>query len=352
MEVIILIENLGLGGIERSAIRLAESISNTNNVTLYYLNKLDNYASSEVIPIKKFEQTTKVDWLIIHIDDGVFLKKINIPKSSRTTIIAHFPRISFLPHYNDIWTISLYNHNILKNIYKDIKLIYNPVSTLYNPVKKKDKKNKVIGRISRNDIVKIDFDTIVALIILSFKNYQLKLVGIPKSIKYLINFFGNSQQITYLNEISDEIDVKNFYHDIDILIHGSFAGETFGMVISEALSCGTPVIYSANFRKGLAPHELLHKSALCSGFWNIIKKTEFYLNQDSKYIFKLKKKDFCPDVNAFSLLSNKTNLNKFDYSKLYKLKNQVFFFRIYIFITNYTIILWYLFLKTFLGIEK
>ena len=53
MEVIILIENLGLGGIERSAIRLAESISNTNNVTLYYLNKLDNHASSEVIPIKK-----------------------------------------------------------------------------------------------------------------------------------------------------------------------------------------------------------------------------------------------------------------------------------------------------------
>ena len=352
MEVVILVENLGIGGIERSAIRLAESLACTNNVILYYMKRLEKFSTSQVVPIKKYSQLANVDWLIIHIDDGVFLKEIILPESSRTTIIAHFPRVRYLPNYNDLWTISVYNHQILKKSFENIKLIYNPVSPLFNLEKRKNNQIKVIGRISRNDIVKIDFDVIVALIWLSFKNYKLKLVGIPQSVKYLLNFFGNRSQISFINEISSETDLKEFYQEIDLLIHGSFAGETFGMVISEALSCGTPVIYSANFRKGLAPHELLHESALCSGFWNIIKKTDDYLTRNKNYVFRLGKKDFCPDVNALSLKSNKTNAYTFDYTLLSEKKSKVVFFRTYIFITNYTIILWYLFLKTFLGIEK
>ena len=257
-----------------------------------------------------------------------------------------------MPNYNDLWTISVYNHQVLKKTFEEIKLIYNPVSPLFKREKRRKHRTKVIGRISRNDIVKIDFDVIVAFIWLSWKKYKLKLVGIPQSVKYVLNFFGNRNQITFIDEITSETRLKEFYQEIDLLIHGSFAGETFGMVISEALSCGTPVIYSANLRKGLAPHELLHESALCSGFWNIIKKTDDYLARNSNYIFRMGKKDFCPDLNASSLISNTTNTNIYDYPLLNGKKRKAVFFRSYIFISNYAIILWYLSLKTFLGIER
>lgn len=349
MDTLILIENLGIGGIERSAIRIGESLKNKGfNIELNYINKFSKFASSKKITIKKYNSNINVNWLIIHIDNGKYLKNLKLPKANRTSIISHFPRIDFLPKFTDLWTISYYNAFLLSKKYKNIKLIYNPVSDIF--LKKKKHSNlhkKNIGRISRNDIAKIDFDSLIALCLLSRKNYKLKLVGIPSPLKIILKILGHKKNITFIDELVNEEEISDFYKDLNLLVHGSFAGETFGMVITEALASRVPVIYSANYRKGLAPHELINENYLCSGFWNIYKKSVFVLENDNSYDYKITNQYLSADYNSYILINDLSLPVEFDYENLIEFKSKKYFFNLYILITNYLLKSWYSLLKIF-----
>lgn len=357
MQILIIVEILGLGGIERSAIRIGEellrkysNLSKKCDVTIAYCKKLTKHADSKSITFKQISEIEKsYDWVLINIDDGQFVGKLNIPINTRLSIICHFPRrIVNIKEYSDIWTISHFNCIFLKHQFPDIKVIYNPIENLLN--KKKctiESPNKIIGRISRKDIAKLDFDSVLSLIILSWNDYQIKVVGYPYFIEKLITFLGKSTNIQFLDEISEDSRLEEFYSSIDLLIHGSFAGETFGMVITEAIRFNKPVLYSGNYRKGLAPHELLDPGYIGYGFWDIVKKAKGILNSNKINCLHpgLNEKYLTAESVVNSLLSKKGFPEHFNYHNLFAQKRNSLIFRIYIAVTNYSLKLCYLLLK-------
>lgn len=77
---------------------------------------------------------------------------------------------------------------------------------------------------------------------LTRKNTFLLLVDPPMSIRERSAFSPCSDSIRILTPIEDDSTLKTVYSSIDIFTHIAEQGESFGMVLAEALLCETPVV--------------------------------------------------------------------------------------------------------------
>ena len=120
------------------------------------------------------------------------------------------------------------------------------------------------------------------------------------------------------------------------------------MVLTEAISHNVLVVYSNNFRKGLAPNELLTKNSLASGFWNIISNVKKIITNESK-ITSLRKgiklKHLTSDYNAKLLNENISMQSTYSYKTLFRKKKRKIIFNLYVFVSNYILKIWYLLLR-------
>ena len=130
---------------------------------------------------------------------------------------------------------------------------------LYNPVQKdidfeiKAEKNSskiVIGRIARPDLLKWDNEFLELLVKLKAArlNFKLIIVGVPHIVKKEIE--NLNIDVDFIDSLYGEIEIEEFYKSLDVLLHLSSIGESFGCVFVEAMNYGVPVIVkSTNLNK-------------------------------------------------------------------------------------------------------
>lgn len=211
---------------------------------------------------------------------SIVWKGINLVKNAET-INCHFPSVegvwvallakifrkklivTYHCHYNSIaewWQWPAYmladrivvnsrdyieGNNLLKSFREKIIEIYPPIKT-EEPDKKYDRRKKtlgLVGRISKEKNIEVLVEAMKKL-----ADWELWLAG-PERIsgeeKYqrkIEAMIGGSKNIKKLGVVKN---ISNFYHQISCLVLPSNNTlESFGMVVAEAINCGTPVVTS------------------------------------------------------------------------------------------------------------
>lgn len=124
----------------------------------------------------------------------------------------------------------------------------------------KFKRQKVEGKIKDKEIIilfvgRMEKRKGVLYLIQAFKrvarkrkNLKLVLIGDgPQKIqaKLLVKAFNLEKQVVFFSKVSDK-RLINFYHQADICCFPSIGGESFGIVLLEAMAAGKPLVCYAN----------------------------------------------------------------------------------------------------------
>ncbi len=126
---------------------------------------------------------------------------------------------------------------------------------IYNPVDFEECASGVrsfgatIGRCSRADDQKWHDVCVKSLpkIFRKVPGVKCVLQGATDRVKAQLQKLALTERVTLLEP---SLDVASFYRQIDIFIHGSRVGETFGCVIAEAMSNGIPVVTLSTPQRG------------------------------------------------------------------------------------------------------
>ena len=102
----------------------------------------------------------------------------------------------------------------------------------------------VAGRIGRADDHKFDLVAIDAIALLRHKipKFRFLLVGATEKITKYVSKLGLDDIVIYVEPISDFKELLKYYCLLDVFVAASAIGESFGMVIAEAMACGVPVV--------------------------------------------------------------------------------------------------------------
>ena len=166
-----------------------------------------------------------------------------------------------------------------------------------------------VGRISRLKQIEITLQTTAYLVRSGFSNASLTIIG-PKSdetyyeeLMLLIETLGLKSNIHFLGSVSHS-NLVPFYQNAELLLMPS-SHESFGMVITEAMSCGIPVIA---LKGAGGPDEIIEND-----FNGILTSIGQYEISVSEVLGDLKK------YNSLSLNSRETILNKYSLEKTIKI---------------------------------
>jgi glycosyltransferase involved in cell wall biosynthesis len=88
-------------------------------------------------------------------------------------------------------------------------------------------------------------------------NFKFVLVGTTKRISKYVDKLGLSGFVVYLEPTSDFLELLKIYCIMDVYIAASAIGESFGMVIAEAMSCGIPIVTISTPKRDNAQVELV-----------------------------------------------------------------------------------------------
>jgi len=108
----------------------------------------------------------------------------------------------------------------------------------------RDYSKKIIGRIGRADNTKWDFKFLEALKIVhkAIPEFKFHVIGVtPEVINSLVEM-GVEKCLVKIPMTGDERKVMEFYSGISTLAHFSDMGETFGLVLAEAMAAKLPVV--------------------------------------------------------------------------------------------------------------
>lgn len=151
-------------------------------------------------------------------------------------------------------------------------VLYNPILPPLNDDTFREEMNipddaVVLGRIGRPNI---DNGMFIWQVLQSVLRDDMYFISIGASDEF-IQKTKNLKNIINLPPTTSEVEINKFYNTIDILLHYSFEGETFGMKIAEAMIHGKTVI-SHYSHMGNAQAELLleeHTSGIVVGKDNV-----------------------------------------------------------------------------------
>lgn len=102
----------------------------------------------------------------------------------------------------------------------------------------------VLGRISRADPGKwsrLALD-ILPLLAQNAPGFRCRIVGGVPQAEAFVREHGLAACVEFLPPLSTDAELAAFYGGLDVLAHANDAGESFGLVIAEAMACGLPVV--------------------------------------------------------------------------------------------------------------
>jgi len=125
--------------------------------------------------------------------------------------------------------------------------IYNPVDTdFFADAARTDRDFSIpsAGRISRAvpgkwSRLALDF---LPLVIRDIPDFIYHIIGaIPEALEY-VKDNGLSNNVIFHDPVQTDTEIASFLDRVSVLAHANDTGESFGLVIAEAMACGLPVI--------------------------------------------------------------------------------------------------------------
>ncbi len=263
IKIVHFVEELGLGCTAKTAVNLCIGLKNLEyDIELWSLkggNRCKEligngvifklYSKDQILDIDK----SSVDIFHIHSSGlpDVWINEVLKRFSSKTKIVQTNIFGGYCDKSHDLIDLKLFvsETTLLKYklfggaLNKNFEVLYNPVYEEKEITKHTKTKSKfVIGRIARPDVLKWDFDFELLLKLIKDSNidFLLKIVGVPEEVKPSLEALNID--IQFIDKIESKNDLDSFYSSIDVLLHLSSIGESFGCVFVEAFSFGIPVI--------------------------------------------------------------------------------------------------------------
>lgn len=133
----------------------------------------------------------------------------------------------------------------------------------------------IAGRIGRSDDHKFDLITLDGFAEFAQKNEAARflLLGSTPKISAHAALLGISDKIITLSTTSDLRQLLVYYKAMDVFLAASSIGESFGMVLAEAMTCGTPVVTISTEKRDNAQIEVIDNN-----------QTGFVVKRDRKKI--------------------------------------------------------------------
>jgi len=108
----------------------------------------------------------------------------------------------------------------------------------------RDFHRKAIGRIGRPDDTKWDFQYLQALPLIAeaFPDFEFHVIGLTPSVLDFLRKYGLDRNLIEHPMTADENELMKFYGRISVSTHFAQIGETFGLVLAEAMAARLPVV--------------------------------------------------------------------------------------------------------------
>jgi glycosyltransferase involved in cell wall biosynthesis len=265
LRVLHVVKSLGLGGTEKAMQLLVTGLNNTFfEACVFSLNDgmRRQLLEKQGVPVFVGYDLYK---LLLHIQpDIVHLHRSGGPEPSltRPPLLAEVPAIVETNVFGRLdstrWGRSvdriLFVSNYCRDRYlgvhaiaadKRYDVIYNPVDTgIYTNVIPNFEGFPIVGRVSRADRGKWSEMSMHMLqrLVSKVPDVKYRVIGaIPEFHDYLRNK-GLEHYVEFCDAVWEDEELADFYSGIGVLAHGSDRGESFGMVIAEAMAAGLPVV--------------------------------------------------------------------------------------------------------------